>query len=150
MSEPASQTSSEPPSDAPNRRLQPARPLRNALIVSLAIMATGTVSLLATISHGWEQVFRPVATATGVTLFGLVPPLLMSKMMQNAAAKQLLVVAWRLGIMLPALVLATRFLEEERKWYLNSLLACYFVALPLESWLLIVDAKRPLKNDSSS
>ncbi len=123
--------------------------MRNAIIVSLAIGVAGASSLLATISHGWEQVARPVAAATCVTLFGLVPPLLISKMMRNAAAKQLLVVAWRLGIMLPALFLATRFFEEERKWYLNTLLACYFVALPLESWLLIVDARRPLKDDPS-
>ncbi len=125
------------------------RSTRNALVVSAAIVGAGVISLLATISHGWEQVIRPVAIATSATLFGLVPPLLISKMMRNVAAKQLLVVAWRLGIMLLALLLATRFLDEERKWYLNTLLACYFVALPLESWLLIVDARRPLKNDSS-
>jgi len=130
-------------------QLERTRSIRNAVIVSLAIGVVGGLSLAATISHGWEQVFRPVATATCATLFGLVTPLLISKMMRNAAAKQLLVVAWRLGIMLPALFLATRFFEEERKWYLNTLLACYFVALPLESWLLIVDARRPLKDDPS-
>ena len=118
------------------------RPAVLTVILSLAIIIAGVLASAATISHGASISLRPAILAIGVTLFGILPPLQLSRLIANPAGKQLSVVAWRLAIMLPALAIGSHFVAEERKCYLNTLLACYFVALPLESGLLIVDAKQ--------
>ncbi len=115
---------------------------RNVLLLTAAVGLATWAARLATISHGYTASQNPFVLAALVTLFGTVPPLLLAGLLRNGAANQLLVVAWRLAIMLPALALATRLEGDERKCYLIALMACYFVSLPLESWLLIRDARR--------
>ncbi len=123
-------------------------PIRNALIISVLVTAAAWISYLATISHGFSPHPKPAVVAALVTLMGTLPPLFFGRLLSNGAANQLAVVAWRIGIMLPAIAIAARYAGEERKCYLIALLACYFVSLPLESWLLIRDVRRKQVTDS--
>lgn len=117
-------------------------PFKNALVITLLIVAVAWVSYRATIRHGVDPNPKPAAVAALVTLFATLPPLYFTRLLSNGAANQLAVVAWRIAIMLPALAIAGRFAGDERKCYLIALLACYFVSLPLESWILIRDVRR--------
>ena len=118
------------------------QPLKTALILGSAITLAGVLSYLATISHGYVSTALPAFLAVAATMMGSLPPLLFGRLLANGAGSQLAVVAWRLAVMLPALAIAPRLPGDERNCYLISLLACYFVALPLESWLLIRDVRR--------
>ena len=122
-------------------------PFKNALIITLLIAAAASISYRATISHGVDANFKPAVVAAVVTLFATLPPLYFTRLLSNSAANQLAIVAWRIAIMLPAVAIATRYGADERKCYLIALLACYFVSLPLESWLLIRDVRRNQDTD---
>lgn len=117
-------------------------PFRNSLLIVAAVAIAATISYLATISHGISSRPQTALIAALVTLLGTLPPLHFGRLLSNSAANQLAVVAWRMGIMLPAVAMALRFENEERKCFLIALLACYFVSLLLESWLLIRDVRR--------
>ena len=114
-------------------------PTRNALLLLFAVVLVASISYIATISHADSP--RPTIMAGAITLFGVIPPLYLGQALPNAAARQLAVVAWRMAIMLPSVIVATRFEDHERNCFLTALLACYFVALVLESWLLIRGAE---------
>ncbi len=117
-------------------------PIRSIAWLVLAISTAGGLTLLATFSRvGWLGL-NPTLIAIGVTLLGCLPPLSFSSLFSNGAANQLAVVAWRLGVLIPSLALAQSWEGAERNCFLGVLLACYFVALPLESWLLIREIKR--------
>ncbi|MCC7333670.1 MAG: hypothetical protein IT422_01150 [Pirellulaceae bacterium] len=117
-------------------------PFRNSLVITLLIVAAAWISYRATISHDANSNPKPAVVAALVTLFATLPPLYFRRLLSNGAANQLAVVAWRMAIMLPALAIAARYSGDERKCYLIALLACYFVSLPLESWILIRDVRR--------
>ena len=117
--------------------------VRNVCLITLLVCLAGGLSYLATISHGTSHAAAPAAMATAATLFGILPPLCFGRLLPNGAANQLAVVAWRLAIMLPALAIAWRFDGAQRNCFLMTLMACYFVGLPLESWLLIRDVRQP-------
>ncbi|MEO8268249.1 MAG: hypothetical protein ABI557_00935 [Aureliella sp.] len=117
-------------------------PFKNSLIIALLIAAAASISYRATISHGVDSNAKPAVVAAIVTLFATLPPLYFTRLLSNGAANQLAIVAWRIAIMLPAVAIAARYTADERKCYLIALLACYFVSLPLESWLLIRDVRR--------
>lgn len=117
-------------------------PFKNALVVALLIVLAAWISYRATISHGFVARSQPAVIAALVTLFATLPPLYFARLLPNGAANQLAIIAWRIAIMLPALAIAARYTADERKCYLIALLACYFVSLPLESWLLIRDVRR--------
>lgn len=123
-------------------------PFKNALIITVLIAAAATISYRATISHGVDSNSKPVVVAAVVTLFATLPPLYFTRLLSNTAANQLAIVAWRIAIMFPAVAIATRYTADERKCYLIALLACYFVSLPLESWLLIRDVRRNQDTDT--
>lgn len=114
---------------------------KTALILGAVAMAAA-LSSLATISHGLPFSPRAAGAAVTATLLASLPPLGFGRWLSNGAAKQLAVVSWRLAVVLPALGAAWRFEDTERKCYLVTLLVCYFVALPLESWLLIREARQ--------
>ncbi len=116
--------------------------------MAVLVSVTACLSYLATISHGLAATANPPMIAALVTLMGTLPPLFFGRLLSNSAANQLAIVAWRIGIMLPAVAIAWRFDGDERKCYLIALLACYFVSLPLESWLLIRDVRRRQATDS--
>lgn len=116
--------------------------IRNSLVLTLAVMLTAVAFYLATIHRGYQHALLPIALGAVCTLLACLPPLYAQRLLSNGAAQQLAVVAWRFGIILPALAIATKLPSEQRNYFLISMLACYFVALPLESWLLIRDLKR--------
>ena len=117
-------------------------PFKNALLIALLITLAAALSYRATISHGISAGPKPTVVAALVALMATIPPLYFTRLLSNGATNQLAVVAWRMAIMLPALAIAVRYTADERKCYLISLLACYFISLPLESWLLIRDVRR--------
>lgn len=127
----------------PNTRsIALATPFKNALLIALLIALAAALSYRATISHGISAGPKPTVVAALVALMATIPPLYFTRLLSNGATNQLAVVAWRMAIMLPALAIAVRYTADERKCYLISLLACYFISLPLESWLLIRDVRR--------
>ncbi len=112
------------------------------------MFAAAYLSTLATISHGTSSSIEPAYLAASIVLLAVVPPLHFGRLNINGAAKQLLVVAWRLAILIPSVAIAARLTADARKCFLLTLLACYFISLPLESWLLIRDVRR--QQDSKS
>ena len=133
---------------AASDRATASRPVRNGLILSAAIALTAVLSHLATICQGCDMRPQPTLVAALVTLLATLPPLFFGRLLSNGAANQLAIIAWRIAIMLPAVAIATRYAAAERKTYLIGLLACYFVSLLLESWLLIRDVRRTQASDS--
>ncbi len=125
-------------------------PLTKALLIALAICLSAWISYRATIGHGIAVSPQTAQVAALVTLFATLPPLFFTRLLPNGATNQFAVMAWRMGIMFPALTIVTRFEGDERKYYLIALMACYFVALPLESWLLIRDVRRKQKTDQQA
>lgn len=112
------------------------------VLLGLAVILVGGISYLATLSHAGPVTLRPAAAAIGLTLMGTLPPLSFRSLFSKALASHLAVTVWRIGILAPALVLARTWEGDERNCFITTLLACYFVALPLESWLLIHQVKR--------
>lgn len=115
--------------------------LQNSLILLVAVLTAAVLAHLATISRVGPVAASPATTAALVMAGGFISPLWISPKLSNGAARQLFFVAWRLGILLPAVALSGWWDGEERKCFITVLLACYFVALPLESWLLIQEAR---------
>lgn len=111
--------------------------MRDALTLTLAIVATAVLSRIATISHAPQIGNLPVIWAGSAVALSCVPGLSFRALFPNGAALQLAAVTWRMMAMLAALGCAGFLEGAARNCYLTSLLACYFVALPLESWLLI-------------
>lgn len=121
-----------------------------SLWITVSVGATAAASYLATINHGTQVSPRPGVVAAFIVCMAALPPLFAGRLLSNGAANQLLVVAWRMGIMLPALAVASRYTAAERKYYLITLLACYFVSLLLESCLLIRDVRRTQASETNS
>lgn len=112
------------------------------LLLSIAVSVTGLLCNVATFSHGSSFPSRVVVLATLLTLGGCLPPLWLPTLLSHAPASQIGVTLWRLGILLPAILVANGLEGVERKYFVVALLACYLVALPVESWLLIHQVKR--------
>ena len=121
-----------------------------SLWIAVSVAATAAFGYLATINHGSHVTPRPAMVAAFIVCLAALPPLVAGGFLSNGAANQLLIVAWRMGIMLPSLTVASRYVAAERKYYLITLLACYFVSLLLESWLLIRDVRRRQALDSEA
>ncbi|MFK7737593.1 MAG: hypothetical protein AB8B50_16275 [Pirellulaceae bacterium] len=114
--------------------------MRKALLLGLVIVATGTLAYLlnvATFSRAPGLGIRTAIIATAITLFGTVPPLLFSQRLSLGIATPLALFAWRFGMLLPAALMLKRLEGPERNCFVIVLLACYFVALVLESGLFI-------------
>jgi len=114
----------------------------DTVILVAAIALAAVVINLATFSHVTPQNPKPALVATLCTVLGCVPGIWLGTLLSNGAATQLAAVAWRLATLLPCIALSRMWIEDERNCYLMTLMACYFVALPLESWLQIRDVKR--------
>lgn len=111
--------------------------MREALLLPLSIALAATAVRLATFSHASPVDVWPTLAAAGAVALSCVPGPYFRAVFSNGAARQLAAVAWRLLTMLVAFGLAGWWEGAARNCYLTTLLACYFVALPLESWLLI-------------
>jgi hypothetical protein len=85
------------------------------------------------VSHG---AWAAIVVAAVVAIAALVPPLWFEFCLGRSVAAPTAVVAWRLGVLLPAVLFSASQAEPTRKCFQYTLLACYFIALPLESWLL--------------
>ncbi len=118
------------------------RLLQKQVVLCAAIAVTGGLVQLATISHNWSQSRIMAVVAMAWVAMATVVPTSFKSAINNGAAFQLLVVGWRLGAMLPALYFASFLVGDARNCFLVTLMPCYFVALPLESWLLAREARQ--------
>lgn len=116
--------------------------LRSLVMLTVAITLVGVICLVATFSHAASNPLWPVVMATAATCSGVVPPLWIAARIKDGPSKQLAIIGSRLLIMLPTIMLSGLWHGAERKCFLTTLLACYFIALPLESWLLIREVRR--------
>ncbi|HBE71017.1 MAG TPA: hypothetical protein DDW52_22960 [Planctomycetaceae bacterium] len=118
-------------------RFLPSHPMLQALLLSAAIATTGIATAVATFSHAPEIWLSGVLAAIGLTTMASVPPLFLCRRFSNGSTSALFVTLWRCGGLLPAIALLVTLDGDERKCFAVALLACYFIALPLESLLLI-------------
>lgn len=112
------------------------------ILLAGAIAISGAIAHLATFGHVQGLANSPAFAAIVLTWYGCLPPLWFSSWIRNDSARPLVVVLWRFSILIPALWMAKSWEGLERNCFLHALLACYLVALPLESWLLIRDVQR--------
>ncbi len=117
--------------------------LSKSLLLVISILLAGAVVGLATFSHVGRAAIVPTGAGVVLTLIGIIPGLWLSRLITHGPTKQLVLVGMRLSILLPAWLLQARWEGAERNCFIASLLACYFVALPLESLLSIGELKTP-------
>jgi len=110
--------------------------LRLSLMLVSIIGATAATVYLATFSHAPTRAHPFYVLAAMWTVTATVAPIWLESLIFNGATFQLAVVTWRLMTMLGGFVIAGALPSEVRNYFLSTLMACYFVALPLESWLL--------------
>lgn len=120
---------------------------RAALLLAVAIFSAAlivnmsTMRNIATISRVPTHDVRFAIVAMLWTMLATIVPFWFERVISNGAALQLAVVVWRMGTLLPALAFATTLQGNARICFVSTLLVCYFVALPLESWLLALRAR---------
>ena len=118
------------------------RPLgRETLVASmwllLATLLVASASYAGLNWFGQECSGRGVALATFAACIAFIPPLWFELLIGPTVASPLATVVWRLGVLLPTVLLTRYEIEAERNCAQVTLLACYLMILPLESWLLI-------------
>lgn len=104
-----------------------------------------TASLLAAFAGGFlatngriEPVYLwPITVAALGNLCSLLPAVVIRNHFFRWTFRHLMALAWRFPIALSSLLLIPVWDGLERKCFLWALLTCYFVTLPLESWLQI-------------
>ncbi len=133
-----------PPSSEAQRRPSPWKATLFT-IGFLAMVGLGTFWLMK--QRGQACTPQSVALATTAVLVALVPPLWFERSMNLKAVGPLATVMWRLGILLPVIAYTTRQTEPVRNCMQGTLLACYLMTLPLESWLLIRQSNASRKLD---
>jgi hypothetical protein len=105
------------------------------LLIVIAVSAVGCC--VAFIRSGKPYDLTSVAIAAAAVAVALIPPLWLEDWMASVAAAPLATVLWRLGVLLPVILYSTYKIEPARNCVQVTLLACYLMTLPLESWLLI-------------
>lgn len=118
------------------------QPSARALLVDSSLLVVAIVCVAGLTALGFRITKKPlvessVAIATLVVVVAMVPPLWIEFWMGRAVAAPLATVVWRLGILLPSALWSTYQMEPARNCAQVTLLACYLMTLPLESWLLI-------------
>jgi hypothetical protein len=113
-----------------------------ALLIDSSLLASAILAVACLTVFGFRMTeqacdIASVATATLCVGVAMVPPLWIDFWMGRSVAAPLATVVWRLGILLPAALWSTYQLEPARNCVQVTLLACYLMTLPLESWLLI-------------
>ncbi len=111
-------------------------PMRMSLLLATSVACVAVVVSIATFGHASRSCMLYCGLAALWTATAAITPIWLESLIFNGGTFQLAVVAFRLITMLGAFVVAGTFAIEERKYFLTTLMACYFVALPLESWLL--------------
>lgn len=115
---------------------------RRSLLVDSSLLVGALAGLACLTLFGLRMAGKPcdgrsVAIATLVVGVAMVPPLWIDFWMGRAVAAPLASVVWRLGILLPAALWSGHQMDPARNCVQVTLLACYLMTLPLESWLLI-------------
>lgn len=105
------------------------------LLASIAVVGAGCYVVLKQSRMDCDGV--SVAMATLAVALALVPPLWLECLAGTTVAAPVATVAWRLGILLPVILYSNYQTEPARNCAQVTLLACYLMTLPLESWLLI-------------
>lgn len=121
------------PKSEPRRR----SPVLASLALGGFLAMVGLGSFFAMKQRGMSVDSRSVALATVAVAAALVPPLWFEHLAQLKVAGPLATVMWRLGVLLPVIAYTTQQTEPVRNCMQGTLLACYLMTLPLESWLLI-------------
>ena len=111
-------------------------PMKISLLLATAIAVAAVAVYVATFSHAPAEARPLYALAGAWTAVAAIAPIWLEGLIFNGGTFQLAVVTWRLITMLGAFVIAGIIPSETRNYFLSTLMACYFVALPLESWLL--------------
>ena len=111
--------------------------LIDSLLLLAAILVIAGLSMAGMNWAGKACDLRSVALATIVVVIAFVPPLWLEYFIGPMVAAPLATVLWRLGVLLPAILFTTYQIEAARNCVQVTLLACYLMILPLESWLLI-------------
>ncbi|MFN3190522.1 MAG: hypothetical protein ACE361_08365 [Aureliella sp.] len=122
-------------------------------ILTGCILIAGIVThfaCVATLSRDATENAQPAFYAVILSLFGSLPAFWLARMISLEIARPLVVTGWRFGMLLPAILLHRELEPVQRNYFIIALLACYFVALLLESWLLVRDTRARPANSSSS
>lgn len=117
-------------------------PLRMSLILASTLACISGLVYVATFGHAPESAARMCAAGGAWTAVATIAPIWLESRIINGATFQLAVITWRLLTMLGAFIIVQTFPPDSRKYFLTTLMACYFIALPLESWLLARNATK--------
>lgn len=115
--------------------------LRNCMFIALSVIAAGIISGIATFSHAAGQGPALALMAVAFSIAATIPAYWFSQAITNGAVKQLSVVLWRIGWLLPPLWFMSQLEGSPKSAFMMCLLACYFVGLTVESAMLIRDAR---------
>ncbi len=117
-------------------------PFQLSLILAGAVTCVAVAVYVATFGHAPPSAARLCAGAGAWTASAAIAPIWLESLIINGATFQLAVITWRLVTMLGALLIAQTFPTDARNCFVTTLMACYFIALPLESWLLARNATK--------
>lgn len=116
--------------------------LRISLVLACVISVVAAGVYVATFGHAPHAAAKYCALAAVWTATAAIAPIWLESLIFNGATFQLAVITWRLVTMLGAFVIVQTFPAESRNCFLTTLMACYFISLPLESWLLARNATK--------
>lgn len=105
------------------------------LLIVIIVAAVGCCVVFSRMGKPYDLL--SVAIATIAVAAALIPPLWIEFWMGSVVAAPLATVLWRLGVLLPVILYSSYKIEPARNCMQVTLLACYLMTLPLESWLLI-------------
>jgi hypothetical protein len=125
--------------NSPQERMTP---LQISLILATAVGCVAVVVYVATFGHAPPTAARLCAAAGVWTAVATIAPIWLESLIINGGTFQLAVLSWRSITMLGGLLIAQTFPVQARNCFLTTLMACYFIALPLESWLLARNASK--------
>lgn len=109
----------------------------DSCLLTAAIVVAAGLSMAACRWLGRACDWTSVACATLAVVAAFIPPLWIDAYLGPSVGGTLATMAWRLGILLPAVLWSTVQIEAARNCVQVTMLACYLMILPLESWLLI-------------
>lgn len=113
---------------------------KSAVLVTLVVLCA-VVTHVATFSHATARTINLTTLAAAYALAGTLPTLWFSRWIAKGAVRQLAVVLWRVTCLLPALITMQMIDQLAKSDFITPLLACYFVALTVESAMLIHEAR---------
>lgn len=119
-----------------------ANALWNSAVLTGVITSCGAVVAIATFRHVDRFDALSIAFACVWCLGACVIPIWFKPLLRNGGTYQLAVITWRLLALLPAMAWGMAQTGASRNSFMTTLMACYFLTLPLESWLLVRDAQR--------